>query len=423
MPPPAATMPLRAARAPLFHGWKVVAVCLVAAVFAWGLGLFGSSVYLHALTADRGWSVSLVSGAVTLFYLVNAALLPAVGSGIDRWGPRAVLAGGACAIALGVAGLGFVESPWQLYLAFAVMGLGWATLSTTGLSATVAPWFERRQGQTIAIVLMGASVAGIVAAPLLLAGIERIGFRATVALAGALAAAVLLPLILVLLRHRGPHSLGLLPDGAAAPAAPAAASPSPPARRWTWAAAIRTPALQSVAAAFALALLVQVGFLTHHVKIAEPMLGAAGAGLLVSATGLAALLGRFFLAAVADRVRLRRLAALMLALQVLALAALAALPTPAMLIAASLAFGFGVGNVTTLSPIIVRREFGAAAFGAIYGIAATIIQVGLAFGPSVYGLLRDAFGSYGPVLAIAALLDVLALILLLAGRHPPPPSA
>ncbi|MND04425.1 hypothetical protein D3C83_246850 [compost metagenome] len=50
----------------------------------------------------------------------------------------------------------------------------------------------------------------------------------------------------------------------------------------------------------------------------------------------------------------------------------------------------------------MRREFGAAAFGATYGIAASVIQLTSAFGPAVIGVLRDSFGSYRPGLAIAS---------------------
>ena len=48
----------------LFHGWRVVAVCFIVASFAWGLGLFGSSVYLQAVTAAHGWAVAEVASAM-----------------------------------------------------------------------------------------------------------------------------------------------------------------------------------------------------------------------------------------------------------------------------------------------------------------------------------------------------------------------
>ena len=89
-----------------------------------------------------------------------------------------------------------------------------------------------------------------------------------------------------------------------------------------------------------------------------------------------------------------------------------------MLIAASLVYGYGIGQVTTLGPIVVRREFGATAFGATYGSAATVIQLVSALGPALFGVLRDAFGGYGPVLGAAALCTTVGAVILTLGRRP-----
>ena len=399
----------------MYYGWRVVAVCFCAAVFTWGFGVFGASVYLHEVTSAHGWSVSLVSAAITVFYLTNALVVPLVGSAIDRRGARPVFAVGTLALAAGVAAIGVVAAPWQLFAAFICMGFGYAALALTGISATIAPWFERHQGRSVAMALTGASIGAMVVVPLLLLAIAQWGFARTALGGAALTLAVLLPLSLVVLRHRGPRELGLAPDGdALAPAAAKAAVPSVPA--WTRAEAMASPALWTAAIGFALGLVVQVGFLTHHVKLAEPVLGAVGAGWLVSATGLAGFIGRLLLARLADRVALRRYTAGVLAAQASALALIALVPGAAVLIGASLAYGFCLGQITTLSPIIVRREFGAASFGTIYGTVGGVIQLSSAFGPGLFGLLRDAFGDYHPVLGIAAGFELAAMLVVLAGR-------
>jgi MFS family permease len=403
----------------LFHGWRVVAVCFVVASFAWGLGLFGSSVYLQAVTAAHGWAVAEVASAITLFFLVSAAVQRTVGRSIDRFGPRPVLALGTVSIAAGVALIGQVSAPWQLYPCFVLVGIGWSTLSTTGLSATVAPWFERHQGRSITLAIMGASVGAIVGVPLLLAVLARLGLGAGLATAALVSAAVLLPLIGRVLRFRGPAELGLRRDGdapsPAEKAAPGAAAPllHPPIAN----AANRRVLLGSAAAGFALGLTVQIGFITHHLALAAPALGAAGAGWLISATGVTAFAGRLVLAKIVDRVDPRRLAAAIMALQTAALAALALFPSPAVLVAASLVYGYGIGHVTTLGPVVVRREFGATAFGATYGSAATVIQLVSALGPALFGVLRDAFGGYGPVLSAAALCTAVGGGVLVMGRR------
>src|SRR3546814_17949290 len=79
-----------ATRVPIFHGWRVVGACFVAAVFTWGFGTFGNSVYLSEITKAQGWPVALVSGAVTVFYLTSALSATAVGRLIDRSEERRV---------------------------------------------------------------------------------------------------------------------------------------------------------------------------------------------------------------------------------------------------------------------------------------------------------------------------------------------
>lgn len=397
---------------PFFHGWRVVAACFVVASFGWGLGLFGSSVYLQAVTAEHGWAVAEVASAITLFFLVSAAVQRSVGRAIDRLGPRPVLSLGTLSIAAGVALIGQATAPWQLYPCFVLVGIGWSTLSTTGISATVAPWFERHQGRSITLAIMGASVGAILGVPLLLLALRQLGLAGGLAAAALAAVLVLLPLVGTVLRVRGPAELGLRRDGDAAPpdAAGAAAAPLPRAARGGGRVLLPTATI-----GFALALTVQIGFITHHLALAEPLLGAAGAGWLISATGLVAFAGRLVLARIVDAVAVRRLATGIMLLQALALLAIALWPSVPVLVAASLAYGYGIGHVTTLAPVVVRREFGAAAFGATYGSAATAIQLASAFGPALFGLLRDGFGGYGPGLAIAALATLAGGLALLAG--------
>jgi MFS family permease len=395
----------------IFYGWHVVAACFVIAAVTWTLGLFGSSVYLQAVTTAHGWAVAEVSSAITLFFLVSASVQRTVGRSIDRWGPRPVLMLGAVLLSLGVALIGRVREAWQLYPCFVLIGIGWSTLSTTGISATVAPWFERHQGRSMTIAIMGASIGAIVGVPLLLLALGKLGLERGLIVVGTVAALLLMPLIWRVLRFRAPSDLGLHRDGEApATAATGAAATQPLADRGR-----PRILLWTAAAGFALGLTVQIAFITHHVALAGPSLGTAGAGLLVSATGVTAFIGRIILARIVDGVDVRGLAVLVMLAQAMALAAIAIWPTVPVLIGASLVYGYGIGHITTLGPVVVRREFGAAAFGATYGAAATAIQLTSALGPALLGFLRDGFSGYRPGLAIAAAVTVTGAMALAAG--------
>lgn len=398
----------------MFYGWRVVGVCFVAAVFTWGFGVFGGSVYLNEIREGHGWPTALVSSALTAFYLTNAVSLPVVGRAIDRLGPRPVIAAGAVMLAAGVAAVGQLQAVWQLYAAFICMGLGYATMSVTGLSATIAPWFERHQGRSVALALTGASVGAMAVVPLLVFTIVSVGFAAATLWAAALVLVVMVPLALVVLRVRRPADLGLGRDGDAIGEASSGMGKDrgSGADRST---AVRSWKLWSIAAGFALGLLVQVGFLTHHYALAVPMIGAEGAGLLVGATGAAGLLGRLVLARVIDGVDPRRYSMGVFALQTVVLGCFALWPSVLVLIPVSLIYGFCLGQITTLSPIVVRREFGAEGFGAIYGAAGTAIQFCSAFGPLFYGVLVGWFGGYAMVLGVAAGFKIAAILTLASG--------
>lgn len=393
----------------LFYGWRIVGACFVVASIAWSLGLFGASVYLHSISEAHGWPIGLISAAITCFYLVSALAAPFVGTAIGRFGPRAVVRFGALCLAAGVASIGRIDQPWQVYLSFLILSFGWATLSSTAISTIVAPWFSKHQGRAISTALMGASIGGIAGVPLLIFAIEHLGLMTATLVAGGISLACLLPLSFML-RLR-PQDMGLLPDGATSfDRAAAGVEPT-----WSRTAAARDRRFQTVVLAFGIAFLVQVGFLTHHVAYLAPSLGNGGASAVVSATAVMAFLGRIALARNVDATNPRFIACGILLLGATSLAVLAFARDPLWIVAASLCYGLTVGNVTTLPSIIVRREFGAASFGAVYGLAAMPIGLCSAVGPSFYGTLFEVSGGYSAPMALAALLNTCAAAIIFLG--------
>jgi predicted MFS family arabinose efflux permease len=396
----------------IFYGWWIVGACVLAAMIGNALGLFGAGVYLRAITTSTGWTTGTVSGAVTLFYVVSAVLLIPVGSGIARVGPRPFVTVGGLAMAAGVAGMGHVSEPWHVYFLFPLMGVGWACLSTTAVATTIAPWFETYQGRAVSIASLGASAGGMMGPPLLLLGADRIGFTRTTSAAAVVALVVLLPLALFVLRRR-PEDMGLSPDGL--PRAPDSEPRDRP--NWNRVDALRTSALQTTMIAFGLGMAVQIGLLTHQVTLLGQSLRTDAVAATISATAIAALVGRLGLAKFADRLDARVTSSVVLTMAAGSFCVLGASDNPVVLVGASILFGLTVGNVTTLSPIIVRREFGAAAFGPVFGVASCAIQLVTAIGPGFYGVLHDWSGSYREPLLVAAAIDVIAAIVILRGRR------
>lgn len=399
-----------------FYGWRIVIACMLFVTVSWSLGTFGMGVYVYALTSKQGFSISTVSTAVTTAYAFSAVLMVSVGRLIARRGPRPVVAAGALAMASGVAALPYCQQPWQVYAAFLLLGSGMACLSTNTVGSTLGPWFERFQGRAMSTAMLGASIGGMIGTPLLMGGIRTWGFQTTASIAAVVAVVVVLPLAAWVLKTR-PQDIGQWPDGEAS-AAQAKASASV---QWSVRSAMATRQFRSHVVAFGLGLMVQVGFLSHHVSIAIPALGAQGAAAAVVSAAVAAFMGRLLLARYADQVDIRRVAGWVFLLAAASLVAMALLPGPWALMAMSISFGLTVGNVTTLAPMIIRREFGAASFGVVFGMAASLTQLAMALGPTLYGLLRASFGSYAPALLLCGLLNLGAAVAITWGGKRPLP--
>ena len=167
-----------------------------------------------------------------------------------------------------------------------------------------------------------------------------------------------------------------------------------------------------------MALTAQVGFLVHQIAILQPTIGRPQAGIAVAVLTISAISGRLALGAFADRLDIRRFAALSLASQAVALLAIAWLSDTTALLVACALFGLSAGNVITLPSLVIQREFEAASFGMLVGLSWAITQFTYAFGPGVMGALRDLTGSYSAPLAMCIALYSAAGVLISLRRSP-----
>ncbi len=383
-------------------GWRVVAGCFVMALCAWGWGFYGHSVYVAELTRIMGWSTGFVAGATTLYSLIGAAAIVWVGDLVARLGPRRFVLLGAALLSLSVWMLGGIGTKAELLLAYLVMTGGWACLSGAAISTLIGLWFDRRRGLALSLAMNGASAAGVIVAPALVAAIHASGFEA--ALRGS-ALVILAALVLVAFLAMGPPPVD--PAAAAARAAPQGRGR-----------VLRSRAFWAVSAPFCVALFVQAAVLVHLVAWLAPRLGPQGAAFALTAATGAAIVGRLAFGAVVDRIDQRRAAALSMLSQAAALVLMLATPSDAALYAGAAIYGFSVGNLITLPSLIVQREFPAGDFARVVGLATATQQFAYAFGPGAVGLFRDASGGYGWPLSLLVGLEVAAAALVLLLRPP-----
>ena len=256
------------------------------ALACWGFGLYGHSVYLAELTRLHGWPPSLISGASTATYLLNAVLVIFTSNALARFGARRF-------VLFGVAALGardrrcsrLAREPWQVYAAYLAMSFGWLGLGLVTIPTLISQWFTRKRGLAISLALNGASFGGIVVAPLLVVLIGVTGFQTAMLIAAAVMVVILVPVVIL-----------WVPSQAATPAPAQSAEPL-----WTRRDALRSLPFWTVSGPFALALIAQVAFIVHQIAFMEPLVGRAQAALSVSLMTVFAVTGRLTLGMVVDR--------------------------------------------------------------------------------------------------------------------------
>ena len=82
-----------------------------------------------------------------------------------------------------------------------------------------------------------------------------------------------------------------------------------------------------------------------------------------------------------------------------------------LLLAAVAIFGFGIGNATTLPPLIAQQDFAEADVGRAVALIVASGQATYAFAPAAFGLLRavDTAVMLGAVIAFQLLAGAIAL--------------
>ncbi len=276
-----------------YRGWRVVLACFLMAFFMFGFGLYGQGVYLAELQRAHGWPGTLVSAASTFSFLLTAVLVIFTDDLLARIGLRSLILCGLAALGASTVLLALLQTPWQLYLAYALMSVGWTGMGTVVIATVLNSWFERRRGLALSLAYNGATCGGIVLVPLLLSLSGSIGFRSAM-LAATLAMVVLvLPVVVIFTGWRtemSPTSGGdLSAGGTALPAAHSRKTLLANAAFWTMVLPI------------AVALLAQMGFIIHQVTFLEPLIGRASAGLAVTIMAAMAVVGRLSLGLFVDR--------------------------------------------------------------------------------------------------------------------------
>src|SRR5579862_1809209 len=104
-----------------YHGWNVVAVCVLSQVAANGLTYNAYSLFLRDWSAQLNAPISLLQLPIAAMALVAALISPFVGAMADKYAARRLLGWGLVGIAVFYLAVSATTAAWQLVVLYAVL--------------------------------------------------------------------------------------------------------------------------------------------------------------------------------------------------------------------------------------------------------------------------------------------------------------
>jgi predicted MFS family arabinose efflux permease len=363
---------------------------------------FTFGVFLKPLMADMGWDRGTASFALSFGGIFSALMVPVFGWMMDRWSIRRVALPGIVVYAAAIALLALSPRSFLAFTLLFALAEGMSAIQTPiGYAKAIAAWFDRRRGLALGIAMSGVGLGGFIMPQLAEALIERVGWRGTYVVLGALTLVIAFPAVALWIRepragegeHGGPAVArgdlpGLTPGEAAATV-----------RFWIL-----------LAVLFLVAIAIN-GTVAHVVPLlTDAGMPRATAAATLGLFGLATMTGRLLAGYLVDRFFASHVATVLflapIAGFVLLASATGTLPAFGVVL-----LGLGLGTEIDLIAFLVSRYFGQRAFGQIYGYCFMVFSFGSASGRFVGGYVYDLAGSYNPALIGAGIALVISAIL------------
>ncbi len=368
----------------IFDGWYVVASVFVLLMVNAGLGFYGLSIFLEAITDEQGFSTASVSFATSLFFIVSALSGRLIAPVIERHDLRLIVAAGGVVAAGGLLLIGESTSLFTLYISYVVFAVGAGLSGLVPATTLVTRWFQARRSVALSIASTGLSVGGLTVTVVASRLIDSKGMQdAAPWMALIYLAMVALSLITL---WPDPAKRGQLPDGIAVDDSTAATSPPGIA----YDEAVRSRVFLLITIGFVLTMGAQVGGIAQLAKLGSERVDTATGTLLLSSIAFASVLARLIGGAVASRVSLVAMTTVMSVGQCGSLIWLSQGQSRAMLVVGALLFGCTIGNLLMLHPLVLADRFGVASYARIYALSQLIVVgFGVAGGPYLLGALHD----------------------------------
>lgn len=378
--------------------WRAAfAATLLWAMAAGTLIPFAVGALAPFVSADLDLSRAQVGALSTVFFAVGAVCSPLAGPLVDRLGGRRMLLGLLVVASAALAGMGLAPGYALLLVAAAAGGVATAAVNPVTNQLIAVALARGAQGLIMGVKQSGVQVGAFLAGGALPTAALTVGWRAALAISGAVAALGVVAAVAVLPRSR---ELG----EAAANGTAASAGEPRPSRFVGWLAAYAL--LMGAGGVAVISFLVL--YAVEELGWSESVAGAAAATV-----ALAGVLARMMWGRIAERLRTSTAPLLALAVGATAAQALiwAAQAAPPLLWVGAAVFGVTAGAWNAVAMLAIVREVPSGQTGWASGVVQAAFYVGLMVCPPAFGWSVDATGAYNAGWAgVTALLAAAAAV-------------
>lgn len=393
----------------LSYRWVIVAAGALMSCVAIGV-MFSLAIFLEPISLDTGWSRAGISSAMTLNFLVMGLGGFAWGAIYDRIGARPVVFAGALLLGLAMVMASRTGSLTVFQLTYGVLvGLAASAFFAPMIALTTA-WFDTNRSLAVSLVSAGMGVAPMTISPFARWLITAYDWRTAMFDIGVMAWVLLLPVAFLV---RQPPAAAATADGA-----PARATDDP---GMSVGQALRSPQFLVLGMTFFACCAAHSGPIFHMVSYAMACgIAPMAAVTIYSVEGLAGLGGRLLYGVLGDRLGVKPVLIVGLAIQAVVLTAYLAVSSLEQFYVLAIIFGATYGGVMPLYAVLAREYFGPRIIGTVFGAATMLSSLGMSFGPLAGGMIFDAYHSYSWLFIGSALVGLGAVGIAIA--FPPQPS-
>ena len=409
---------------PFYYGWVVVGASGTAVFARMAPNITTLTIFILPLSAEFGWSRTLISGSVSVGALAALVLSPAVGWCIDRFGARPVLVVSVLVLGLAMTSMAWATVPLTFYIAFASARVVFHTSAPIGASTVSARWFIKKRGRAIGIVFLCGAIGGLVFTMLSAQMIEHFSMKTAWIVIGLVVFGVSVAPSLLLVIER-PEDMGLLPDNENPSVAVEERDLLSPVEEnhendsWTFPEAAKTKAFWMLFFAGMAMFCVNTGTNVHiGAYYLDQGLTLTVAAVAISIGWIVSACGSVVWGWVLEKIEARRAYSVVFMILCVSTVYLLTVDSTAGALVAAILIGSVSSGSNVIIAIMYANYFGRNSLGRIRGVSETGVLLGQATGPLLAGILFDSRGSYSLVFLLFGGIALAGSLIVLQARPP-----